>query len=542
MRSFSRIFFAGLGSLALGASVFAAAPGEAGPLLSPHVASQFDVFRDLVEKKDFAALLIRLDALLPATDPESYDRALLSQIRSQVLLGFAPPRYAEAIPSLETAILLGDTHGYFDAGTTLDALGTLSQLYYEFSATTRDLSLRRSRLRQAYDRIARWIDASKPDGKDRNAASGDSAQAISVAQTAGAPVRPAHPEGIPEENGGHSHAGTSRGKDAGNAGGRRFRSPPRRAPAALLAQTATAHLYAATLLYTDATLDASLPADAPTLQRALVHARESLVLRPGPDDPTLVLLLAISQLLERHAEAAEILEQLVRRSPDNPAYWQQLAALYATLATRPEQPASVVRSSRARALLAFRRAEAAGHRLDARERYNRVAILTAMRQYAGAIGELEASLALGGIDNTRENWELLAALLQQQRQTPRAIAVLEEAVRRHLPGDPDLLHALARAHLAEGHPEKAIVFLEKAVRGKLGKPAEAWMLLAYLGHELGRHAEALRWLESARRQPGARAAELDRLESAIHASRLMAPAGARRGGESPARAGHAEKR
>jgi tetratricopeptide (TPR) repeat protein len=498
----------------LAAALVALAPvpaQTAEPQLGPLVVQHFDLLQSLVEQKDYDALLRQIDALMPRVAPESYDRAVLSKLHAQVLLSFTPPRYADAIPALETAVLLGDTHGYFDATATLDSLGTLSQLYYEISTATKDATLRRPRLRAAYTHVAHWIER-VPNPFATDATASAFSPKVAVASQPATPVGTTQTSSPPDPDAPPAPPTSATDGASGQA-------PPPVPAASLAAQVATAHLYAATLLYTEATLEPATP-DVPTLHLAARHAHQSLVLRPRADEPTLVLLLSIRQQLYEHTAAAELLETLVARDPANLAYWQQLIALYITLAADGKHPPSLIRRHRIRALLTLGRAHAAGHPLTPQDQYNRIALLTALHQYPAAIALLETALADGSIAPTAANWELLANLYQYQRNPDLAATALERALRHH-PDNPELHHALARAHYAAARPAAALAALERAVQGKLERPAEAWALLAYLGYELRRFDDAAHWLDTAFRQPHAKLPELHSLRSAIESARQL---------------------
>ncbi|MDR0902824.1 MAG: hypothetical protein LBM92_08670 [Opitutaceae bacterium] len=499
-------------------AVSAAATGwAASPQLSGEVVGQLDTLRDLVSKRDYPALLKFLETLLPKTGPESFDRALLSQIHAQVLINIEPPRYTDAIKSLETAILLGDAHGYFDTNTTLNALHTLSELYYQAASSTEDAATRRQQQRLAYDRIATWL-ARAPDPFSR--------ESITAAGIRGAS----------DDDTGEKDAAAAR-KNENTRDSPEKKQDARNPEIPLRLQIAAAHLYAATLLYADATLDPD-KADRNTLLRADGHAKKSLLLRDRADEPTLVLRLAVNQQLRRHAAAAEILEFLAARAPSNSAYWQQLASAYIILADEKTAadaageknlpadglaPHAARHRWRLRAILAFERAAAAGHRFSPGERHNHIALLAECGHHAAAAALLENSLADGSMPSTRDNWRLLAALLQHNREIDRAAAALRAAIER-IPGEAgELSHTLAHLSYSEGRAADAYPHLKRAVLGKLAKPAEAWFLLSYLACELGYFSEAGDVIAGALRQPGARVDDLHRLRDA--AASALAAAG-----------------
>ncbi|HRE08666.1 MAG TPA: hypothetical protein PKX00_23815, partial [Opitutaceae bacterium] len=70
-----------------------------------------------------------IDGLLKGAAPESYDIAVLSQVKAQILL--TKGDYAKSIEPLETALLVSDRHGYFEARVIQDLTYYLAQLYYQ---------------------------------------------------------------------------------------------------------------------------------------------------------------------------------------------------------------------------------------------------------------------------------------------------------------------------------------------------------------------------------------------------------------------------
>ena len=76
------------------------APAPAGPVkeFSEAVSKELSKMREFFDAQNFDGALVLINSLLPATGPESYDRAWLSQTKAQILL--QKGQYAEAIPPL----------------------------------------------------------------------------------------------------------------------------------------------------------------------------------------------------------------------------------------------------------------------------------------------------------------------------------------------------------------------------------------------------------------------------------------------------------
>ncbi|WP_052360932.1 tetratricopeptide repeat protein, partial [Geminisphaera colitermitum] len=277
--------------------------------------------------------------------------------------------------------------------------------------------------------------------------------------------------------------------------------------------TAEAQLYAASILYSDATRDPAHP-DLEKIRRAQADARTSLLLRTRPDEQAWVLIVAAQQQLGQLSESADTLELLVERKPDSALYWQQLFATYSNLATETTRPKDAARWHH-RALLTLERAQQHGHLATPQDHFNIIALHTTLQQYDRAAQLLEKGLTNGTIKNTRRHWELLSYAWQQRHDNVRAIDTLRRALRA-LPDDSELEIALARLYYAQEQPVEACEHLRSAVtRGNLERPGPAWFFLAYLAYELRRYDDAARWAETAAAQPDAQKEDVARLAQAI---------------------------
>lgn len=409
------------------------------PELSERTASRLGQIKALADAGNHAGILAVVDGLLGSATPGSFDQALLSQLRGQVLIN--ENRHAEAVASLEQALLLGDRHAFFDTATTLNLLHTLSQLYFQQATATESPADRRRLFSLAYERIRRWIELSP---------------------------RP----------------------------------------------TADAQLYAASILYNDATLDPA-QTDLAKIRRALDTARTGLLLSPRPDEQSLVLIVAAQQHLGLLRDSADTLELLVERNPSQALYWQQLLSTYSGLASDPDTLPREARRWHLRALLTIERAQAHGHLSGSQDQFNIVALHTTLRQFRHAARLLEKGLAAGTIASNRRNWELLSSAWQQQREHARAIEALRQASQA-LPDDGEIELSLARLLYAQERLPEACDHLRNAVsRGNLEQPGRAWFFLAYVAYELRRFEDAARWAAAAAAQPDAQKEDVARLSRAI---------------------------
>jgi hypothetical protein len=123
------------------------------PALTEATASELGQLRELTDQPNYPAALTLLDRLLAAAPADSYDTALLSQIKAQILL--QQSRYADAIAPLETALRLGERHDFFPPATRRDSLFLIAQLYQNRAADTQSLPEQRALLDRAASYLAR---------------------------------------------------------------------------------------------------------------------------------------------------------------------------------------------------------------------------------------------------------------------------------------------------------------------------------------------------------------------------------------------------
>lgn len=279
--------------------------------------------------------------------------------------------------------------------------------------------------------------------------------------------------------------------------------------------TAETRLFTASLLYQLGILD-STRVDASRIREAIVEAREGLLLSPQPSSQLYLLLVASHQQLGENAAAAELLEVLAQRDPQNAANWSQLQSIYLAAAADTEDADEALRQN-LRALHVLARAQAAGHLNTARDHYTRVAILFNIQQYTRAAILLEKGLADGSIENARRNWELLASAYQQVNQDDRALDTLTRATAQ-FPQDAALEFSLAQFLYNTGRVPEAYTRAESALAKGLDKPGQAQIYLAYLAYELQRYHDAQRWVAAARATGDVPDSTLDPLAAAIAAS------------------------
>jgi hypothetical protein len=288
----------------------------------------------------------------------------------------------------------------------------------------------------------------------------------------------------------------------------------RRWQARIQKPTTDGQLFAASLLYQQATLDPDR-ADPALLAEARRAAETGLTLQIKPPASLYVLILATHQQRHDHARAAELLELLVAQHPDNTGYWQQLVSTYLSLAAAAAPSEREVTRHNLRAILAIERAQARGHLSTPRDQFNLVALYLGIRQFAPAITLLEKGLATGTLENTRRNWELLISALQQSSRDPDALAAVENAIAA-LPADGQFEFTLAQLHYTAGRLAEARRHLERAVKkGGLEKPGQTHLFLAYTCYELKDYPAAADAAQAATAHDDVKKDDLARLTQAI---------------------------
>ncbi len=124
--------------------------------ISESVSEELGKLRALTEAKDYAGATKLLDGLLAKAADPSYDLALLSQIKAQILM--SDGKLAQAVPLLKKALELGERYAFFDEKTTLDTQYLLSQLIYQIGTETKDVAAQQALFDQAYKYISIWLE------------------------------------------------------------------------------------------------------------------------------------------------------------------------------------------------------------------------------------------------------------------------------------------------------------------------------------------------------------------------------------------------
>ena len=261
--------------------------------------------------------------------------------------------------------------------------------------------------------------------------------------------------------------------------------------------TADSIAYAATMIYTQATLDGE-KTDVKLVNEARDLANKGLLLTIKPRENFYVLILAALQQDGKNKEAAEILELLVSQNPTSKQYWQQLQATYLTLANSSEATAEEALAWNIRTIATIERAQKLGILDTPRDHFNVVGILMNIRQFNEAIVMMEKGLASEKIESSLTNFEYLASSYQQVHKPQKAIEVLGRATKLS-PDQGELDYRISNIYYAMDKMTEAFSHGKTALKkGNLKNLGATQLFVAYLAFELKKFEEALPLAEAAK--------------------------------------------
>ena len=261
--------------------------------------------------------------------------------------------------------------------------------------------------------------------------------------------------------------------------------------------TADSIAYAATMIYTQATMDPA-KTDPKLVQEAKDLAEKGLLLTIKPRENFYVLILAALQQEGKNIEGAELLELLVTENPNSSQYWQQLQATYLTLANSSEATAKQALEWNVRTINTIERAQKLGFLDTPRDHFNVVGILMNIQQFEEAIKMMEKGLANGKIESSQTNFEYLASSYQQVHKPQKAIEVLQRAAKLS-PTEGELDYRISNIFYSIDKMSDAYTFGKSALqKGNLKNQPATQLFVAYLAFELKKFEEALPLAEAAK--------------------------------------------
>jgi tetratricopeptide (TPR) repeat protein len=243
--------------------------------------------------------------------------------------------------------------------------------------------------------------------------------------------------------------------------------------------------FAASILLSQATLNPE-KVDLGLVKQSEAETLKGMRMSVAPKEQFYVLLLAALQQEGDLKRSADVLERLVKMSPNNKTYWQPLEQTYIQLATDGENADYYLR-----AIIAIERAQQYGTLNTAKDNFTLVGIYLNMHQYDRAVELLDSGLHNGAIENTEDNWKLLAQSYQQLHKEPKAIESLKDASRR-FPKSGEIDIQIGQLYYSLDKIPDAYSYLKLAVtKGNISHPGQTYVLLAYLAFELQKLDEAL---------------------------------------------------
>jgi tetratricopeptide (TPR) repeat protein len=392
-------------------------------------------------KMDEAMALV--DSLLATSDPNSFDRAVLSRIKATYLFrkSDTSSHYA-AIEPLQTALKLSDTYGFFEAKDAQQLRFYIANLSFDRGASSKDPAAQLADYETARGMIVRWLE---------------------VAQT--------NPSAQP---------------------------PPSPAPDSM----ESAEMFYAQLLYTEANLDPK-HINLDLVKKSLVETEKGLRSAAVPNGNLYVLKWAALQQLGDYADAADVLEFILKTKPDNKSYWQQLTAFYAALANDAIKAKDEKKAFEynLRAIVTIERAHKYGALNKPDDNFELFSLYFNIGQYQQGAELLESGLHDGSIKSTPGNWVLLADAYQQLHKDLKAVDVLHETARL-FPEKGQFNFVAAQILYGMDKTAEALADIQACVARDGGeKPAQSWLFYAYLAIELQKFELAGQAVESAAKYP-----------------------------------------
>jgi len=157
LRNFSALFLFATATSVLPLTAKEPAPEPPKKEISDKVSDDLGKLKEKVDAKDYDGAVKLLDDVLTKVAPDTYDLAMVSQIKAQILL--TEGKYADAIPPLVTAQDLGERFEFFDKRQQMERLYLLGQIHYQLAADSKDSKKQDELFTQAYKYVRAWLNA-----------------------------------------------------------------------------------------------------------------------------------------------------------------------------------------------------------------------------------------------------------------------------------------------------------------------------------------------------------------------------------------------
>ena len=246
------------------------------------------------------------------------------------------------------------------------------------------------------------------------------------------------------------------------------------------------------LLFHQATANPNQPEPA-LLAEARDIVDRGLLLAVKPKDGFYQMRLALLQQQSDLPGAAELVELLLHRKPDQKDYWQALVNIYQQVWLKEqEHNPALAREYLVRAILTLERAQAHGFLTSSKDNLSRASLYLSANQLATGTELLHAGLKNGTIESEPNNWRLLGRFYQENNQPEQARTVLVEAARL-FPTHGEIELQLAHLCIQMENTAYALRHAQAAAaKGNFetAKPFSVHYLIAYTAFDLGRLDEA----------------------------------------------------
>jgi len=249
-------------------------------------------------------------------------------------------------------------------------------------------------------------------------------------------------------------------------------------------------VYYASVLYNEALAINGEHPDPDLVQKTQDVVKKGLKISIHPRDNLYLLLLATLQQQGKNAEAAQVLEYMLKLNPANKSFWPELVSFYVNLAQTSEKSTDDFRRYYIRAINALERAQSLGYMTTPKDNFLLFTFYYDTSQFGTAADLLYNGLMNGTISGEFNNWELLSTAYQQINQEFKAIEVLKQAAAKY-PENGNVDSQIAQIYLGLDKNEDAYTYEKLAVdTGNLDRAWVVYNTLSYLAFELGKLDEA----------------------------------------------------
>lgn len=243
----------------------------------------------------------------------------------------------------------------------------------------------------------------------------------------------------------------------------------------------------AMLLYYKAVADPN-NVDQAMLKEARKVVEQGLTTAIKPKESFYQLLLALQQQQNDLSGSAEVLELLLKQSPQKKDQWQMLMALYLQLSDKASKDDPIAgREYLVRAIVTAERAQALGFLNGPKENMTLVSLYLMANQFTKGTELLYNGMKKKTIESEPHNWRILGRYYQEADMNEQAVAVLKEATGL-FPKNGELEVQIAQIYLQMEKTKEAFEHAKAAVaKGNLEgtKPYGVNYLVAYTAYELG---------------------------------------------------------